>query len=68
MSRGFSRLDRPAIRKLRPGEKITEHGITTERLAAGDFRFSVNFMVDGKHVHRVIGRGSEGVTRTQCEE
>jgi integrase len=25
-------------------------------------------MVDGRRVHRVLGRDSEGVTRTQCEE
>ena len=68
MSLRFSRLDRPAIRKLRAAEKITEHGITAERLADGDLRYSVNLMVDGKRVHRVIGRESEGVTRTQCEE
>jgi hypothetical protein len=37
-------------------------------LADGDLRYSVNIMVDGKRVHRVIGRESEGVTRTQCEE
>lgn len=25
-------------------------------------------MVDGKRIHRVIGKESEGLTRTQCEE
>ena len=64
----FSRLDRAGIRKLRPGQKVAEHGITVERLGTGDLRYSVNIMVDGKRVHRVIGRDSEGVTRTQCEE
>src|SRR4051812_46137296 len=64
----FSRLDRTSIRKLQSGQKIAEHGITVERLANGDLRYSVNVMVDGKRVHRVIGRDSEGVTRTQCEE
>ena len=29
----LSRLDRPAIRRLKLGEKITEHGITAERLS-----------------------------------
>jgi integrase len=67
MSTRFSRLDRPAIRRLGPGQKITEQGITVERVA-GDLRYSVNVMVDGKRVHRVVGRESEGVTRTQCEE
>jgi len=64
----FSRLDRPAVRKLKPGEKITEHGIIAERLANGDVRYSVNIMVDGERVHRVVGRESDGVTRTQAEE
>ena len=64
----FSRLTRPAIRRLKPGEKITEHGITAERLPDGDTRYSVNIMVDGERIHRVIGRQSEGVTRTQGEE
>jgi len=68
MSLAFQRLTRPAIRKLRPGEKIAEHGITAERLADGDVRYSVNIMVDGQRVHRVIGRDSERVTRTQAEE
>jgi len=64
----FTRLDRPAIRRLRPGEKITEHGITAERLADGDIRYTVNVMVDGRRIHRVIGKESDGATRTQCEE
>lgn len=64
----FSRLDRPSIRKLVPGQKITEHGIMAERLTDGDARYSVNVMVDGARIHRVIGRESDGVTRTQAEE
>ena len=27
----------------------------------------LNFMVDAQRIHRVVGRASEGVTRTQCE-
>lgn len=68
MSLRFSRLTRPNIRRMTPGEKITEAGISAERLADGDTRYSVNVMVDGERIHRVIGRESEGVTRTQCEE
>jgi integrase len=64
----FNRLDRAAIRRLRPVEKITEHGITAERLADGDVRYTVNIMVDGRRIHRVIGKERDGVTRTQCEE
>jgi integrase len=68
MALRFSRLDRPAIRRLAPGEKLTEHGVTAERLRNGDTRYSVNVMVDGRRIHRVIGQESDGVTRTQCEE
>ena len=64
----FSKLDRRLIRQLKPGQRAIEHGITVERLADGDFRYSVAIMVDGKRIHRVIGKASEGVTRTQCEE
>ena len=68
MSLRFATLDRPSIRRLRPGGKITEHGITAERLADGDLRYSVNVMVDGKRIHRVVGKTSDGVTRTQCQD
>ncbi len=68
MTLRFLRLDRASIRRLKPGEKITEQGITAERLANSDIRYSVSVMVDGQRIHRVIGRASEGVTRTQCEE
>lgn len=64
----FSRLTRPAIRNLRAGQKITENGITAERLPEGDTRYSVNIMVDGQRIHRVVGRESHGVTRTQAEQ
>jgi hypothetical protein len=30
--------------------------------------FSVNIVVDAQRIHRVIGRESEGATRTQAEE
>jgi integrase len=68
MARDFNKLSRPSIRKLLPGNKITEHGITFERVANGDGVFSINVMADGHRIHRVIGRESEGVTRTQAEE
>lgn len=68
MALRFSRLDRASIRRLQSGEKLSEHGITVERLRDSDLRYSVNIMVDGARVHRVVGRESEGVTRTQCEE
>jgi integrase len=67
MSLKFQRLTRPAVRILRAGERICEHGITAEKHLNGDVRYSIGIMVDGQRIHRVIGRESEGVTREQAE-
>lgn len=64
----FSKLTRPNSKKLTPGQKIVEHGIEFERLKDFDGRYLINIMVDGQRVHRVVGKESEGVTRTQAEE
>lgn len=64
----FSKITRINQRKLITGQKLEEHGICFERLPNGDGRYSVNIMVDGQRVHRVIGKESEGVTRNQAEE
>jgi integrase len=56
------------MRKLESGERITEHGITFERLADGDGLFSVNVMVDRRRIHRSVGRESDGTTRSKAEE
>lgn len=64
----FSKLNRPAIRALRIGGSITEHGITFRRDTNGDGVYSINIMVDRRRIHRVIGRESEGVTRQQAED
>src|ERR1700722_14170613 len=68
MTLRFSRLVRQAIRRLQTGEKISELGITVERLVDSDLQYSINIMVDGKRVHRVVGRESDGATRTQAED
>jgi integrase len=68
MAKAFTKLTRPLVRKLKPGEKINEHGITFERFANCDGVFTVNVMVDGLRIHRVIGKESDGTTRTQAEE
>jgi hypothetical protein len=68
MSLKFSRLTRMTIRKLKLNSKVSEHGITFERLSDGDGRYSVNIMVDGQRIHRVIGKESDGVTRKQAED
>jgi integrase len=68
MARKFSRLTRAATNQLQPGSTITEHGITFARDAKGDGVFSVNIMVDGARIHRVVGRESDGTTRTHAEQ
>ena len=68
MSKTFAKLTRPAMRKLAVGDKLNEHGIMFERQANSDGVFSINVMVDGQRIHRVIGRESDGTTRTQAEE
>jgi integrase len=67
MALKFNKLTPIKIRKLHNGRKITEHGIIFERLANGDGNYEINVMVDGERIHRVIGRESEGVTRTQAQ-
>jgi len=64
----FQNMTRGAMRRLKVGQKITEQGITFERMRNGDGHFSVNIMVDGQRIHRVVGRESDGTTRTQAEE
>jgi hypothetical protein len=68
MAKRFFKLTRPALRALRPGDSLFEHGITFRRDATGDGVFSVNIMVDRQRIHRVIGRESDGVTRQQAED
>ncbi len=68
MGKTFNKLTRQAMRKLAPGKRITEHGITFERTQENDGVFTVNVMVDGQRIHRVVGRESDGTTRTQAEE
>jgi hypothetical protein len=68
VSRTFSKITRAKMRALLPGESITEQGITFERLAKGDGLFSINVMVDGRRIHRNVGRESDGTTRTTAED
>jgi hypothetical protein len=68
MALKFQILNRPNTRKLEPGQTLQEHGITFERLANGDGKFSVNVQIDGVRVHRHLGKESDGVTREQCEQ
>jgi hypothetical protein len=47
MPRQYRHLSRPVGRALRPGDKITEGGVTAAKLGDGDVRYSVN--VKGGH-------------------
>ena len=67
MTTTFRRLTRAVLRRVKAGERVTEHGITFERLANGDGLFSVNIMVDRRRIHRSIGRESDGTTRSTAE-
>lgn len=67
MPKTFQKLQRSILRKLESGQKIIEQGITFERLANGDGIFSINVMVDRRRIHRVVGKESDGTTRTQAE-
>ncbi len=66
MTRRTGGLGRDAIKSLTPGASISDGGITAARLPDGDIRWTVNVMVSGRRVHRVIGRASEGVDRADC--
>src|SRR5436190_1237760 len=59
--------NRATIRKLAPGQSITERGVTYTRLV-GDGRWSINVMVKRRRIHQVIGLESEGFTLTQARE
>ena len=64
----FTKLNRANMKGLKSGEKIQENGIIYTKLSNGDAVFSINIMVDGKRIHRVVGRESRGTTRTQAED
>lgn len=67
MALRFTKLDSRLLRALGPGQRVTEHGITAERLANGDMRWSINIMVDAKRIHRVVGTESGGTKRGTAE-
>lgn len=67
MAKAFQKLTRMNMRKLEIGGRINEHGIYFDRTKNGDGIFTINIMVDGQRIHRVVGRESDGTTRTQAE-
>lgn len=63
----FERLTRDKLRKLKPGQRVSEGGVEYERLD-GDGRWLINVQVNRQRIHRVVGLESQGYTRTQAEE
>ncbi|MEG3168824.1 hypothetical protein U1737_11560 [Sphingomonas sp. LB3N6] len=68
MALKFQSLTRKAASSLLVGQKITEHGITVERTGKGDLIYRVGIMVDGRRIHRTVGRESGGFTRQKAEQ
>jgi integrase len=56
------------MRSLKPGAKLNENGISFARMKNGEGVFSVNVMVDGQRIHRVIGKETDGVVRGHAEQ
>ena len=67
MAKVVGRLNRDTIKRLEPGQAVSERGIRAQRLANGDIRWTINIMCDGERIHRTVGLESEGVTRTQAD-
>lgn len=61
------KLTRANLRKLPPGQSVSEGGVTYTRLD-GDGRWSVNVMVNRVRHHQVVGLESEGYTLTQAQD
>lgn len=64
----FKTLTRAHIRNVGRHEKIQENGIEFDRLANGDGRYRINIMVDGRRIHRLVGKESDGTTRLHAEK
>lgn len=63
------RVITPANRRnLAPGQRLTEHGITIEKLADGDEKWSLVFMYLRTRVKRVLGLKSENWNATRALE
>lgn len=60
-------MNRARLRKLKPGQRVSEDGVEYERLEK-DGRWLINVQVNRQRIHRVVGLESQGYTRTQAEE
>ena len=64
----FKTLTRANIRNVGQHEKLQENGIEFDRLANGDGRYRINIMVDGRRIHRLVGKELDGTTRLHAEK
>lgn len=64
MAAKFKVITAEAMKKLVPGKELREGGIVFIREGNGDGCFKAELMVYGERIHRVIGRESDGTTRT----
>lgn len=64
----YLKLTSSALKVLKPGQSIAEHGIVATRTKGGDTRYRIQTMVDGERIHRTIGTHSDGVRRETCEQ
>jgi len=67
MTRKYEKLTRENMRKLKPGEYLTELGVVYKKQKNNDGVFSVNLRVDGTRIRRTVGKDSEGVTLSTVE-
>ncbi|WP_454757225.1 tyrosine-type recombinase/integrase [Cupriavidus campinensis] len=64
----MTKVTRASMKALSPGKSISDGGVVFTRMADGSGRFSINCMVDGKRIHRVIGRDVDGTTLTHARD
>ena len=63
----MKRLDRDAIRDLKPGETVFGSGIEAGCQQDGDIRYCTATRLDGEKLHRVLGFASDGMTPARAE-
>jgi integrase len=63
----MKRLDRDAIRNLKPGETVFGSGIEAACQPDGDIRYCTATRLDGEKLHRVLGFASDGMTPARAE-
>ena len=61
----MAKLSRYILRKLQPGQVVSEEGVEYKRLE-NDGAWRVNVMVGGRRYHRMVGLESAGFTKTQA--